>query len=290
MAPADFGVFGRRPARRQLRQRPDQRLHEARATAGSTRASCASRPALRSRSTASGRSRSATAPRPGRRRRSTSSPARQARSTACSARSPPAEARAWAGRRGSPPTDHPSLQRHPPHVGTHPAKAPATRTTSSDPATPEPARQPEDEIGRDSSMRAHQAVAPGSARHPARRRHEAKLRAPTVPPLLAKRLVVEASRSAASGHSRAHGDADPHALTGPAGDANAHADCATQWPNGFTSCCRSPVTDDHARQQGVSLVVRHGDRRHLHLMRNDIGVVRMTTWGTVSRLVHSSRT
>ena len=97
-----LGPLRRRSPGRQLRRRQDQRLHEARATAGSTRASCASRPALRSRSTGCGRSPSATAPQPARRRRSTSSPARQARSTACSARSRSVEARSWAGSRRLP--------------------------------------------------------------------------------------------------------------------------------------------------------------------------------------------
>ena len=40
LAPADFGAFARRPARGELRKRPDQRLHAARLRSGSTRASC----------------------------------------------------------------------------------------------------------------------------------------------------------------------------------------------------------------------------------------------------------
>ena len=79
------------PPRRQLRQRPDQRLHEAVPPRGSTRASCATPTGARSSSTGSGRSRSATAAPQARRAPSTSSPDRRRRRTASSARSPSAE-------------------------------------------------------------------------------------------------------------------------------------------------------------------------------------------------------
>ena len=81
----------RRPARGQLRQRPDQRLPAARERqVGLQGPGAHRRAARRSRSTACGRSRSATAPPPARRTTCTSWPARAASRTGCSASSPSA--------------------------------------------------------------------------------------------------------------------------------------------------------------------------------------------------------
>ena len=88
LAPAELRSLQRRPARRQLRQRPDQR-----ATAGTTAdwrfdgTLRKSRTTSRSSSTACGGSASATAPAPDQRPRSTSPPVRTTRPTAPSARS-----------------------------------------------------------------------------------------------------------------------------------------------------------------------------------------------------------
>ena len=82
----------RRPARRQLRRRADQRLRGAaeRALRPPRRAARLGS-ASHSRSTGSGRSASATAPTPGRRTRCSSRPARTKRPTGSSGRSPQAE-------------------------------------------------------------------------------------------------------------------------------------------------------------------------------------------------------